>query len=438
MFHDERINAECGKIYSRGILFAVLVTLLYTVSRTVTLLIQNTFRSFLTYTEAVILLLGIGILLVGAIRFRADGDERTDFERHSFYRQSAKVFIVAVFGTYILTIPFTTREMLGGQYHNHLLILLEVLGYLYIFYAFKTRQININYSFIAENGWQYYSRVFTIIGGLWIALFVPFLIAASWELVLHNSWAGALVILLAYVSSAVGLSAEYFFISLVEKTSYDSMGNGRFSLGMKIAMLVGLVVAFSIAVLQGVYVYYATGNIQDIPDVMNRGSVIALISQNITRLEFLSIILVGLVTCHMLSQIQKNGRIYKVCRLEMLLLTLAALEATLSPVWYRALSEEAIRYLVNNINPYLNLISFAMTMAMWILFINAVRKELGVSRVLWMIPVLYGAAESANVFFVSQNMLRVGTLTVLGAEMICLITVVAVLWRYRGFPIDNE
>jgi len=35
MFHDERINAECGKIYSRGILFAVLVTLLYTVSRTV-------------------------------------------------------------------------------------------------------------------------------------------------------------------------------------------------------------------------------------------------------------------------------------------------------------------------------------------------------------------------------------------------------------------
>ena len=142
--------------------------------------------------------------------------------------------------------------------------------------------------------------------------------------------------------------------------------------------------------------------------------------------------------CHILSQIQRNGLVYKVCRVKMLLLTLAALEATLSPVWYRALSEETIRYLANNIDPYLNLISFAVTLTMWILFINAVIKELGVSRVLWMIPVLYGVAESADIFFVAQNMLRVGTFTTLGVEMICLIMVLIVLWRYRGFPIDNE
>ena len=73
-----------------------------------------------------------------------------------------------------------------------------------------------------------------------MSLFVPFLIAASWELVLHDSWAGALTILLAYISSAIGLSIEYFFVSLVEKTSYDSMGNGRFALGTKIAMLASI------------------------------------------------------------------------------------------------------------------------------------------------------------------------------------------------------
>ena len=39
MFNDERINAECGKIYSKGILFAVIITLIYTVSRTITLFI---------------------------------------------------------------------------------------------------------------------------------------------------------------------------------------------------------------------------------------------------------------------------------------------------------------------------------------------------------------------------------------------------------------
>ena len=262
--------------------------------------------------------------------------------------------------------------------------------------------------------------------------------AASWELILHSSPAGALAILLAYISSAIGLSIEYFFVSLVEKTSYDSIGNGRFALGTKIAMMVGLVVEFAIAVLQGCYVYYVTGNIQDIPDIKNLGSFIALISQNITRLEFLSIVLVGLAVCHMLSQIPKNGLLYQCCRAQVLLLALALLEATLSPVWYRALSEEAIRYVVNNINPYLNLISFAVTLTMWIVFIYSDIKELGLSRVLWMIPVLYGVAESANIFFVAQNMLRVGTFTVLGVEMICLIMAVVALWQYRGFPIDNE
>ena len=437
MFNDERINAECGKIYRKGILFAVIITLIYTVSRTITLFIQNMFHSFVTYTEAVILILGIGILLVGTIRFRAGGDERTAFERHSFYKKSAKRFIIAVFSAYILTIPFTTEEMLGGQYHNHLLILLEVLGYLYIFYAFKTKEININYTFIAEKGWGYYSRVFMIIGGLWLSLFVPFLIAATWELVLH-SWVEALVILIAYISSAIGLSVEYFFVSLVEKTSYDSMGNGRFALGTKIAMLVGLIVECTIAVFQGLYVYYATGNIQEIPNIKDFGTVIAFFSLNITRLEFLSIGVVGLVVCHMMSQVKKGGFVYKVCRAKVILLMLAALEATLSPVWYRALSEEAIRYVANYIDPYLNLVSFAVTLTVWILFIKSLIEELGVSRLLWGIPVLYTVAELVNIFFVSQSMLRVGAFGTLGAEMLCLTISVITLCRYKGFAVEKE
>ena len=437
MFDDERIHAECGKIYSRGILLAVIVTLLYTISRTITLVIQDSFYSFMTYTEAVILILGTGILLVGFVKFRRNGDERTAFERHSFYKKAGKAFIIAVFGAYILTIPFTTAEMLGGQYHNHLLILLEILGYLYIFYTFKTREININYSFIAEKGSRYYGRVFAIIGGLWLALFVPFLMAASWELVLH-SWRGALAILLAYVSSSIGLSIEYFFISLVEKTSYDSMGNGRFALGTKIAMLVGLIVEFTIAVFQGLYVYYATGDIQEIPNIKNFGTVIAFFSQNITRLEFLSIVIVGLAVCHIMSQIKKGGFLYKVCQLKVFLLALAALEATLSTVWYRALSEEAIRYLANYVNPYLSLISFAITLTMWILFIRSAIKELEVSHVLWTIPVLYTVAGLANIFFVSQSMMRAGSFSTLSGEMICLIMLVVILWRYKGFPIEKD
>ena len=47
---------------------------------------------------------------------------------------------------------------------------------------------------------------------------------------------------------------------------------------------------------------------------------------------------------------------------------------------YRALSEEAIRYVANYIDPYLNLVLFAVTLAMWILFIKSLIEELGASR----------------------------------------------------------
>ena len=279
--------------------------------------------------------------------------------------------------------------------------------------------------------------MFRFIGGLCLGLFVPFLIAASWELVLH-SWVEALTILLAYISSAIGLSIEYFFISFIEKASYDREDDGQFALGTKIAMLVALVVEFSVAALQCIYVYFVTGNLQEVPNFGNIGSVIAVVLQQKTRVEFLLFVLIGLTVCHIMTQIPKGGLLYKVCRAKMFLLMLAALETTLTPVWYRALSEETLRFLANNLNPYLSFVSFAITLTMWILFISSLIKELGVSRALWIIPVLYGAAELANIFFVAQSMLRAGTYSTLGAEMLCLILFVIVLWRYNGFTTEKD
>lgn len=438
MFHDERINAECGKIYSRGILLAVLITLFYTLSRTVTLLIQGELQTVVTYTEAVILLLGTGILTVGAVRFPRRGDERTAYERHAYYKKAGIGFILAVLGAYILTIPFTTKEMLGGQPHNHLLILLEVLGYLYLFYAFKTKEIHFNYSFIAEDGSQYYRRVLLRIGGLFLGLFPPFVLAAAWELILHKSWIGALTILLAYVSSAVGLSIEYFFISLVEKTSYDTLDGCRFALGTRIAMLVSLAVEFSLSVLQCVYVHFVTGNLQEIPNIGSIGTVIAVVSQMQTRIGLLLVVLVGLTVCHILSQIKKGTLLYAVCRVKMLLLALTAIEATVSPVWYRALSENAIHILVNEVTPILRFASFAITLTMWILFVRGAVKELGAPRILRAIPGAYVLITAVNIYFTSQSMLRTATYAEQIVKIACLVLLSAVVWRYRGFADENS
>lgn len=435
MFNDERINAECGKIYSRGILLAVLITCIYTLSRTVTLIIQGNLHAVFTFTETIILILGIGILSVGTVRFRKDRDERTLYEQHMFYKKAAKAFVIAVFATYILTIPFTTEEMLGGQPHNHLLLLLEVLGYLYLFYSFKTKEININYSFIDKDPSAYYRHVFFNIGILCLSLFFPFIIAAMWELILHESFAGVLTILFAYIGSAIGLSVEYFFISLAEKTSYETIDGKRFALGTRIVMLVSLAVALMLSVLQCVYVHLATGNLQA---TANTGAKIAFVSQQRLRVELLFMVLVGLAVCHIMSQIKKGTLLYAVCRIKILLLAWSSIEATLGPVWYRALSEEAIRFYANEITPWLNFLSFAISLTMWIFFIHALTKELRISRILWLIPILRVAINALNIFFTSQSMIRTGNYCMQATEMLCLVLLTVVLWKYRGFHAENS
>lgn len=438
MFNDERINAECGKIYSRGILLAVLLTLVYAAVRTAVLVIQDSLVSVLTYTEAVILIVGIGILVTGALRFRKDGDERTAFERCSFYKKAGRSFIIAVLGTYILTIPFTSEEMLGGEGYNQLLSLLEIVGCLYAFYAFKTRDINFNYSFIAESTGVYYRRVLKLVGGLWLSLLAPFFIAAVWMLVTRRSWLSALAILLAYFSSAAGLSVWYFFISLVEKTSYDSMGDGRFALGARIAALACLVVELVTALLMCSYVYYATGDLRAISDGGSIGTLIAAIATVRLRLEFILIVLVGLALSRILPQIRKGGLLCAVCRVQLILLALNVIVKTLRPILYRAYSDESIRFIATTVVQWRERLSLLTALVMLTLFIYAAVRELGVSRVLWTIPVLRTAAAAVNIFLTSQNMLFAGTCCTYAAVVFCVVILIAVLWRYRGFASSDD
>ena len=437
MFDDERINAECGKIYRKGILLAVLTTLLYVLSRTVTLLIQSEFHTFFTYTEALLVILGGGILTVGAIRFHKHGDERMLYEKHMFYLNAGKIFILAVFGAYILTIPFTTEEMLGGQTHNHLLILLEILGCLYLFYAFKTKEINFNYSFIAESGARYYGKVLMNIGGLWLALLVPFLLSASWELILNESWRGALTILLAYIISSLGLSGEYFFLSLVEKMSYDTMDGKGFALGTRIAATVCLTAEFISSLLYCVYVHFVTGNLMDIPSIEGMGSIIAIVSQQQKQMNMILIVLTGLAVSQLMAQLRKGTLLYKICSFKMLLLAISALQETLMPVWYRAASEEALRFMANYVDEWLRLLSFGISVTMWILFVHSMIKDLNAPRFLRMIPVFYIIAWASSVFFVSQSMLRMSEYLSETIHMACLILITSVIWKYDGFETEE-
>ena len=244
-----------------------------------------------------------------------------------------------------------------------------------------------------------------------------------------------LTILFAYIGSAIGLSVEYFFISLTEKTSYETIDGQRFTLGTRISMLVSLAFAFTLSVLQCVYVHLATGNLQATANV---GAKIAFVSQQRLRVELLFTVLVGLAVCHIMSQIKKGTLLYNICRIKILLLALSAIDATLTPVWYRALPEEALRFYANDITPWLNFLSFAISLTMWILFIHALTKELRMTRILWVIPILRVAVNALNIFFTSQSMIRMGNYCMQATEMLCLVLLTVALWKYRGFDAKNS
>lgn len=428
MFNDERINAECGRIYRRGILLAVLETLVYVALRTTALAIRGKLATVVTYTEAVILLVGIGILVIGAARFRG-GDERVEFERHSYYLKAGRGFIVAVPGAYILTIPFTTPTMLGGQTHNHLLILLEVLGCLYLFYSFKARDINFNYSFIAERAGGYYLRVLKKIGWLWLWLLPIFALSATYELVLHSSWEGALTIPIAYVGSALGLSGWYFFVSWVEKLSYDSPQQGRPVLGARIAMLACLGGELAAGVLRCAYAYIVT----DLGAVQNAGATLARVSLMKDQMTYVCAVLLGIAICQVLPQLRRGTRLYAICRADMLLSALSSALTTLWPLVSGAFSEQLLHIYANDVQPILGIVCFTARLALWILSVHAMTRDAGLPRALWAIPAVQLAAQLAGWFFESQSMLRAEVYCEAAVGLGCAIFLTIALWRCRSF-----
>ena len=218
MFDDERINYESGRIYRRGILLAVLYTLLFTVSR---LLLTRGFGGITHYlTEGAVVLSGVVILLVGWIRWGFSRDERSRFEEHRYYLTAGKVFLVLALAGYAVSIPFRAR-VTNDYPVNELIINLETLGCVYFFFSFKRREVSFNYTFIHERGWSYYRRVLLNIAKLAGILLIPYGVASLLDLWLYGSFTMYVALLLGYIYSAVGLGLDYFLLSLLEKLNYD-------------------------------------------------------------------------------------------------------------------------------------------------------------------------------------------------------------------------
>ena len=186
-FDDERINYESGRIYQWGILWAVLYTAVFALSRLLVLGNAEGVTLALFISEITVIGFGAVILLVGLIRWGLGRDERRVAEKHRYYLTAGKVFLIAAVAGYALSIPLRSHSGLNDYPINELLMQLEVLGCVYFFFAFKRRMISFNYTFIHETGRGYYGHVLRNIGKLALYALIPFGAAAVLDLLTHMS-----------------------------------------------------------------------------------------------------------------------------------------------------------------------------------------------------------------------------------------------------------
>lgn len=443
MFNDERINAESGKIYQRGILYATLVTLMYGTLHGIYLAVGGHFRIAYLYTELAIVLCGAIILIVGAVRFPRGGDERSVAEKHSYFLGAGKTFIVAALAGYAVTIPFSRGKSFGDMPVNHIILLLEVLGYIYFFYAFKTHGIPFNYTVIAESKRDYYAAVFSNIGKLAGVLFVVFAFAGVLDLGVNQSFWGFLGILWSYLVSVVGLGLEYLFLSWIEKCSYDETDSERLNRGTVIAtiFLIGITVFTAMANI--VYTFIVKGNLQAFPGDV--GNTLASISYFRLYAGYGQSALTAMVLCHLLTQTGNRPKTHRAVSLILGLSVFSILyQAATSffsmsalPVLEQKLEPYVMNNLLEGINGVLKLVSLVgIGLRLWL--VHSLVKEVDVSKVILLAPALEIAMFFADLFFTSQSMARTSSILNAVVTLTAALISFAVLNTHKFSPMFGE
>jgi len=418
MFNDERINAESGKIYQRGILYATLVALMYGILHGSFLIVTDRFRIAYLYTELAIVLCGAIILIAGAIRFPAGGDERTVFDKHNYFLRAGKTFIVVALAGYAVTIPFATGKSFGDMPVNHIILVLMTLGYIYFFYTFKTRGICFNYTFIAEDKRNYYRAVFVNIGKLAGALFVAFGFAAVLNLGVNRSFGSFLAVLWGYLASTVGLGLEYWFISWLEKRSYDEENSERLKSSTTIAFLVLFGLQLVSSAIEIAYVFLATGDLLSLGG--RAGAILASLAQSRIPAEYATSALVAVALCFLLTQLDNVPRVRRAVKW-VLGFSAFSLLCSVATSWLYTILLPLFDHLADPLFTHrlMNVINFStcavtllrLATEFWLAY--CLVKEIKLSSLLLLPAPAKGVILLLNVFFDSQTLSR--TLSILSA-----------------------
>ena len=164
MFYDERINAECGKMYRTGIILTTILTAVYGSMRAFYLRLEGDLRVKYLLLELIVVVGGLAILLVGSFLYGRHLDERVTFNKYRYYRKFGPLFLIIVISACIIAMlpslqysdHYVSSTYPGTMLPNAYIALFASMGCAYFFFHFKMKDISVNYLFIEDS--HYYRR----------------------------------------------------------------------------------------------------------------------------------------------------------------------------------------------------------------------------------------------------------------------------------------
>lgn len=227
MFLDERIIIQRGKIFRKLNVIAIMFALIYLFCR---LSIYNGVSESLFIgifsTEICTIICSLLVLLIGELYFKTDiDDERVITQKYEFYSKSGKFLLFAVIIGYSISMIFYDKRSIYDFPANDIIILLELICIVYLYYQFKKNNININYTFIENYNGRYYKEVFKKIGFFALITLLIYIVTGVISAILTGGPDALISFLIAAIVSIVVLGGHYLLLSFIEKLDYDDQIN---------------------------------------------------------------------------------------------------------------------------------------------------------------------------------------------------------------------
>lgn len=403
MFNDERISLQIGKIYKKANFIVILIASIFFIARAMFYLLETgSLPISLFSTEIVSILVAVIILLFGEINFyNKEKDEMIIYKKYSFYSQAGKYLLIAIIFGYALSMINSFRRIGFDFPPNTIIFVYQIIGLIYFYFQFKKNNININYSFINNDNKSYYLNILKRILYLAITILIIYFVCGFISVISYSNISYLITFVVAAIYSIIGLGFEYLFLSFLEKLEYDNQSNClKISYLISGIILILLFLCLSFVNLAISYISYEGG-------ISNLGSVISILNNSSTNIEYLIYCFIGLTMSFIVSYSYKNKLTTFSIRAYLLFIIITLL--------WNLTNSVIVIYISNNdfIMDYLNITNIIkivlniVNILLFTLILYALIKEKGFSKKLYLIPITEIIIYVITIFLNTQNNLKI-------------------------------